>query len=177
MVQFQGPIPPLSANHGYEVVFQEGEDNSIIIETVFRHLVSEHGSHWMDRIHFYLLCVDSSSVDPSHRHGFNRSGPLRDINKDMFDRLNDLPLPLRKQSECHNLQDPADAPGGLVDNETGKRGIRYTVGEVIRRMDREYVQVYARYYYHGRAGAVWICHVNKQDGKWTVTKMEMRLIS
>ena len=156
---------------------QEEEERCKIVETAFRHLISEHGSSFSLPFHFYQLCRDSSRVAPSSRHGVLRAGPRRDIDEELFKRLGDLPLPVKRLSECSPLPFPEYSPGGLVDDVTQKRVIRYTVGEEFLWLEDNKLQLYGQYYYHGRAGAGWIMDIEKIDGKWTVTKMDMIWIS
>lgn len=159
---------------------EETVDNSQIVETIFRHLASEHSSDWYERIHFYLLCVDSSHVDSSasSRFGISHAGSRRDIDELMFKRLSDLPHPLKKLSECTFLSMiPGDSRGGVIDSVSRRRGIMYIVGEQFHWIDQVSVQVYARYYYQGRAAGGWVFDLKKQKDKWIVTKMDLIWVS
>jgi len=93
----------------------------------------------------------------------------------LFERLGDLPLPVKRISECTRVS--GQPPGGLVDVIFNKRVIRYTVGEQFLWLGEHRIQLYGQYYYHGRAAAGWILDIEKNDGKWSVTKMDLIWIS
>lgn len=177
------PIPTIVNQTSIERS-QDPSENNHIVETVFRHLVAEHSPELEDMFNFIMLCVDSSSTDPESRRGFSRQGGPRDISDEMFKNMSNLPIPLKKQQQCSYLNVYGEVakegewrPGGVIDNETKQRGLLYTVGEQIGWITDDYVQVFAWYYYGGRAGAGWVCHVKKQDGTWIVTEMERKWIS
>ena len=95
--------PPVLSNQISLNRSQDPNENKHIVETVFRHLVSEHSPEWHGKIHFIILCVDSSSTAPGDRFGLSLKGRPRDISDEMFRNLSNLPIPLKKQQDCSYL--------------------------------------------------------------------------
>lgn len=163
-------IPAETTCYSTTTSLQELENKDQIVEAVIRYFISDHATQW-DNIHFYLVCLDSSSADTSQMKGVKDPRPPRDINRSLVERLTDLPLPLRRLSQCSHSH------RGIFDNESSQRGIMYVVGERFRWIDSRTVQVYVWYFYDGLAGASWTCDLKRQDDRWSITKVKRGWIS
>lgn len=160
----------VKTSHFTSNALQELENKDQIIEVVIRYFISEHATQW-NNINFYLVCLDSSSADTSQMKGIKDPRPPRDLYNALSERLADLPLPIKRLSQC------ASNHLGIFDTESSLRGIMYVVGERFKWIDRNNVQVYVWYFYDGLAGGSWICNLKKKADKWSVTRIERRWIS
>ena len=159
---------------------QEQLQTKQILESAFRYLIAEHGPKWDSLCNFYLLTVDSSYVDPLDEidmKGIVRVGAIRDVDRIIIERLDDTRLPIKTLNQCVYPTESDPYVGGIIDIESGLRGIRYTIGDVFRWVEPDYVQLYARFFFDGLGGGGWICHLEKQDNKWVVTKLQGLWIS
>ena len=129
-----------------------------IREATFRYQFANNASGQQQRAGSYYLAI------PAGR----KSGDPDDA---FLKRFAGNKPPVKKQSDC----DPSGEKG-VVDKQTGERGVEFRTGKIKWVSDTE-VQVSGGYYEAGESSSGNVYYLKKVNGKWTVTKDEMLLIS
>ena len=131
---------------------QSQEDD--IREVIFRHLFGHNASGQQKNGAVYFLSLGKDKY-PS---------------KEFLARFKEH-KPIVKSEKDSIIKD-----GGVVDKQSGKSGLRFSV-EQVKWINEKQIEAYGTYYEGNLSSAGYTYQLAKENGKWVVIKQTMNLIS
>src|SRR5258705_9588286 len=128
-------------------------DDNDIRETVFRYLFEHNGSGLQRKAPAYFLCGPGES----------------DLENELMKRFGGHQPPVRICSASLKV------PEGVVDRNTGKRGLRFNAEDIKWLSDFE-VEAGGGHYEGNQGASGHTYTVKKRNGKWNVTKDVMNYV-
>ena len=132
-----------------------GDDEAALREAVFRHMFGKNASGQQENAGVFCLAFEKDADPPAA----------------FLARFRDLKIPVRPSSGCTR-----SASKGVVDRATGARGLAFRIDSVLLK-GADHAEVEGGYYEAGLSASGNLYTLARKDGRWGVTKDQMRWIS
>jgi hypothetical protein len=129
-------------------------DKQDIREAVFRYQFNHNASGQQQNAKVYFLSLDQDK-DPSN---------------EFMERFKGTEPPVKKASQA------SKSAGGVVDKETGERGLLFRITS-IKRLGENEVEVEGGYFEAGQSASRNVYRVKHENGKWVVKEEKLKRIS